>query len=147
MAKKTVKKTVEEMRADLERQIEALESFEKLDEEIKSLAGKYRDYYNDEVTRQVEDGLEEEQAKNWSDELLYKLKNDADSWKTYTEQELTEKGIAITDDRVVKYYRTKYKAVPIPDDEMSTWSKNRAIAYKKLADFFEALDVMEVFKD
>ena len=58
-----------------------------------------------------------------------------------------EKGITITDSRVVKYYKTKYKTVPIPFEDLGSWAQKRAIAYDKLAKFFENINIMEVFGD
>lgn len=138
----TKKLTVAEQRELLEKQMADLEILEKIEEEITGLAEQYRNYYNNAITEQIPDGLEEEQAKNWNDELLYQWKNDKGYTKTGTESEVKEAGKTLDD--VEPYYRTKYRDEVKEIDDLDSWSRRRAIAYKRLAEFFEGIDITQI---
>ena len=143
VAKTGAKKlTVAEQRELLEKQMADLEILEKIEEEITGLAEQYRNYFNNAVTEQIPDGLEEEQAKTWQGELIYEWNSESGYRKTGTEEEVKEAGLTLDD--VQPYYRTKYRDEVQEIDDLDSWSRRRAIAYKRLAEFFEGLDITQI---
>ena len=142
MARTQKKLTVAEQRELLEKQMADLEILELVEEEIKGLAKKYRDYFNGECTMTYEDGLEDEQAKNYDGELLYIWK-DADGYSVTGTLEKAEK-LGVKNEDMKPYFRKKYREETKPIDELSSWAKTRALAYKRLAEFFENTDVTQI---
>ena len=140
--------TLEERRAELEAKIAELEVVKRVGEEILELADTYKQRYENYLYESVEDGKEEEQAKNYNGELLYNI-SDGETYEAYgvTEAKLTEKGYSVNDSRVTPFYRTKYKKVPVKLEDLDSWDKPRALVNKKLAEFFATLDPMTLFED
>lgn len=140
--------TIEERRAELEAKIAELEVMQKVGAEILELADTYKQRYENYLYESVEDGKEEEQAKNYNGDLLYNV-YDGETYEAcgITEAKLTEKGYTVTDSRVTPHYRTKYKKVPVNLEDLDSWDKPRALVNKKLAEFFTNLDPMTLFED
>ena len=144
MAKTTTTKnlTVAEQRELLEKQMADLEILEKIEQEITGLAEQYRNYYNSAITDQIPDGFEEEQAKNWDGDLLYEWKSEKGYSKTGTEEEAKKEGKGLED--IKPYHRTKYREEVKTIEELDSWDRRRAVAYKRLAEFFEGIDITQI---
>ncbi len=138
MAKVEKRQTVEERRKELEAQLAELDALETIENEIKELADRYKNYYNSEFRQSFYAGKEAEQAKNADGELLFTVNDD---WHKYTQKELDEKGIT---EGITPFYHNRYEEREITLEEMNDWQKSRAIAYKRLADFFENINLDEV---
>ena len=134
--------TVAEQRDLLEKQMADLEILEQIEDEINGLIKRYQEWYDGECKVSYEDGLEDEQAKNYNGELLYKYKEPDGYSRTLTEKEIRDKGYDF--EKAEPYFRIKYRTETRELDDLSTWSRTRAIAYKRLIKFFENLDITEI---
>ena len=147
--KETKPMSIEEKRAELEEKLAELDVMKGVAEELLDLADTYKDRYERYLVKQEPDGLEEEQAKNYNDELLYNVDDNEGDFHSHgvSEKYLTEKGYSITDNRVTPYYRTKYKQIPVKLEDLDSYDKPRARKYKKLYEFFINLDPMTLFEE
>lgn len=143
MAKEVTKKmTVAEQRTLLEKQLEDLEILERLEREINDLINQYEGYIKSACTTSIPDGLEEEQATNYSGELLYVYKAEDGYEHRYTENEIKEKGIDMS--VCTPYYKTKYREEVHPIEEINDWDKTRALAYTRLVNILKSIDVTQI---
>lgn len=133
------KLTVAERREKLESEIAELDILEKVEDEINNLIERYDRYYKDELSTSEIVGKEEEQATNSDGELLFTIEGD---YRRYTNKELDEKGIP--NDMRVPYFRDKWETKEVEFEELDKWTKQRATAYKRIADFLKNLDITEV---
>lgn len=132
------KKTIEQRKRELEAQMEALDALEVIEREINDLATSYKTQFERACTITEQDGYEPTQATNSDGELLWKYE-----YRYYTQAELKEKGIEDAE----PYYRAVYKEKKVRVDELDSWDKPRALAYKRLANFFANLDVDDIIKN
>ena len=134
--------TLEERREALERQMKDLEILSKIDEELAEIAKDYDKRALDACTYSVEDGYETEQDKRWDGELLWEYKDEKGYTRYITKADYEAKGLTEAD--VKPHYARKYRQVVTPIEELDDWSKTRAIAYKRIAEFIKTLSADDI---
>lgn len=129
--------TIEERREAIEKQKRDLEILSKIDEELAEIAKDYDRRALNACTHSEEDGYETEQDKNYRGELIWEY-NDENGYTRYaTKAEYEAKGLTEAD--VKPHYSKKYRQVVTPLEELDEWSKTRAIAYKRIAEYIKTL--------
>ena len=129
--------TLEERREALEKQMKDLELLSKIDEELTEIAKDYDRRALNACTHSVEDGYETEQDKRYDGELLWEYTDENGYTRYSTKAEYEAKGLTEAD--VKPHYAKKYRQVVTPIEDLDEWSKTRAIAYKRIAEFIKSL--------
>ena len=109
-------------------------------EELGELVDRFAKQYDSYLVTNVEVGKEEAQKVNKNGEPMFFDKEK--HWRKGTREALIADGIP--EERIIPYHDTIYEERHIEFDELDDYDKTRAIAYKRLAEFFANLDPRKV---
>lgn len=137
---KKTRMTVAERREMLNKQLADLEFAEIIEEKVNKIIEDLECEIDSYKVTSERDGYEEEQATTYTGELLW-TGPDEDDYRQFTD----EKGIETFGKEAWEagkqpFYRTKWKSVAVPEDELSDWAKRQITAYTKIVDYLKAME-------
>ena len=109
-------------------------------DELAELVDRYASKYDSILVQAVEVGKKPDQKVNKDGEPIFFDKNR--SWNTGTKEKLMEEGIAEED--LMPYYDSIYEDKHLTLEQLDSYDKPRALAYKKLAEFLADVDFKKV---
>ena len=137
---KKARMTVAERREMLNKQLADLDFAEIIEEKVGKIIEDLEQEISSYKVTSERDGYEEEQATTYTGELVWKSL-DEDDYRQYTNEQGIEKfGKEAWEAGKKPFYRTKWKTVAIPEDELSDWTKRQINAYTKIVDYLKAME-------
>lgn len=137
---KKARMTVAQRREMLNKQLADLEFAEIIEEKVNRIIEDLEQEISGYKTTNEADGYEEEQATTYGGELLWKCPENNDYRQLTDEKGIEVFGADAWEAGKQPYYRTKWKTVDVPEEELSDWAKRQITAYTKIADYLKAME-------
>jgi hypothetical protein len=137
---KKARMTVAERREMLNKQLADLDFAEIIEEKVGKIIEDLEQEISSYKVTSERDGYEDEQATTYTGELLWVSSNENDYGQYTNEQGIKKFGKEVWEVDRLPFYRTKWKSVAVPEDELSDWAKRQINAYTKIIDYLKAME-------